>query len=120
MIGENLKKLRKKNKMGQTEVAKAIHVSNGVISLWENNLRTPSFDTLKKLASLFNVSICDILEDANYERDNKFAEFTEKQKELLPIIQMLNDRQCQRTYDYLSGMLDISAEEQKKWQANEG
>lgn len=56
-FGERLKNLRFERKVGQIELAKAIDVSKGIISLWENNLREPKLNNLISLASFFNVSI---------------------------------------------------------------
>ena len=43
---DNLKELRLEKKLGQVELAKAIGVSKGVISLWENGLREPNMYSL--------------------------------------------------------------------------
>ena len=40
-FGYRLKELRVENNIGQVELAKAINVSKGIISLWENGLREP-------------------------------------------------------------------------------
>lgn len=63
MFGDELKKIRKQNKMGQVELAKKLNVANGTISMWENNLRTPDLETIKKIAELFNVSTSDLVDD---------------------------------------------------------
>ena len=52
-----LKELRIENNLGQVELAKAIGVSKGVISLWENGLREPTMSSLILLADYFGVSI---------------------------------------------------------------
>lgn len=54
---DNLKLLRKEKGIGQTELAKALKVSNGIISLWENGLREPSMSSLIALSQFFGVSI---------------------------------------------------------------
>lgn len=56
-FGEILKRIRTENGIGQTELAKGINVSNGIISLWENNLREPKLSNLIALAKFFNVSL---------------------------------------------------------------
>lgn len=38
----NLKALRKEKKLSQPELAKAINVSKGVISFWENGIYEPT------------------------------------------------------------------------------
>lgn len=53
----NLKNLRIEKNIGQVELAKALDVSKGIISLWENGLREPSMTNLIALAKFFEVSI---------------------------------------------------------------
>ncbi|MBQ8425001.1 MAG: helix-turn-helix transcriptional regulator [Clostridia bacterium] len=54
---DNLKLLRIEMGVGQVELAKAIGVSKGIISLWENGLREPNMSSLICLADYFKVSI---------------------------------------------------------------
>ena len=54
---EKLKELRIEQGVGQVELAKAINVSNGIISLWENGLREPKLSNLIALANFFDVSL---------------------------------------------------------------
>lgn len=63
MLGENIKKYRKINKLGQVELAQKLNVSNGVISLWENNLRTPDIETIKKISTALNVAVEELIGD---------------------------------------------------------
>lgn len=51
-----LKELRQKKELGQTELANALGVSKGIISLWENGLREPSMNNLMQIAKYFNVT----------------------------------------------------------------
>ena len=52
-----LKSLRIKKGVGQVELAKAIDVSKGIISLWENGLREPNMSSLVSLVDYFCVTI---------------------------------------------------------------
>ena len=54
---ERLKELRIEKGVGQVELAKELHVSKGIISLWENGLREPKLSNLIALATFFGVSI---------------------------------------------------------------
>ena len=54
---ENFKALRIEHNLGQVELAKALGVSKGVISLWENGLREPGMSSLILIAKYFEVSI---------------------------------------------------------------
>ncbi len=58
---DNLKELRFERNLGQVELAKAVGVSKGVISLWENGLREPSMYSLISLAKFFNISIDELV-----------------------------------------------------------
>lgn len=57
----NLKELRLENKMRQEELAKALGVSKGVISLWENGVREPNMYSLILIAKYFNISIDELI-----------------------------------------------------------
>lgn len=57
VFSERLKELRIEKNVGQIELAKAINVSKGIISLWENDLREPKLSNLMALAKFFDVSI---------------------------------------------------------------
>ena len=54
---ERLKELRIEKGIGQIELAKAVNVSKGIISLWENGLREPKLSNLIALAKFFEVSL---------------------------------------------------------------
>lgn len=52
-----LKMLRLEANVGQVELAKAIGVSNGIISLWESGKREPTMSSLISLSNYFKVSL---------------------------------------------------------------
>lgn len=96
MFGENLKKIRKLNKMGQVELAKKLNVANGTISMWENNLRTPDVATIKEISNLFKIPISYLIEDEikiepEESKSKTESRLTEKQKDLVNIIVKLNN-----------------------------
>ena len=57
VFGQTLIELRKENEIGQIELAKALNVSKGIISLWENGLREPGMNSLILLSRYFGVSV---------------------------------------------------------------
>lgn len=61
MFGKRIVELRKKQGLTQAGLAKAIGISRSALSLYEIEKREPDIGTLRKLASLFNVSIDYIL-----------------------------------------------------------
>lgn len=54
---DNLKSLRTEKGIGQVELARALGLSKGIISMWENGLREPHMNALIKLADFFNITI---------------------------------------------------------------
>ena len=58
---QNLLALRKERGIGQVELAKAIGVSKGIISLWENGLREPSLESLVALALFFDITTDELI-----------------------------------------------------------
>lgn len=61
-IGESIKNLRTKNNISQEVLAENLSISRQAISNWENGKSQPDSETLVKLASMFNVSVDDILQ----------------------------------------------------------
>ena len=57
VFAERLKELRLEKELGQEELAKALGLSHGIISLWENELREPKMSNLILLAQYFDVTI---------------------------------------------------------------
>lgn len=59
-LGAILRDLRKKKNWTQKRVAKAINVSEPMISKYEANLAAPSFEAMRSYASIFNVSLDEL------------------------------------------------------------
>ena len=59
-FGANLCELRKQRNMSQGQVAKLLHISHGMVSRYEANTSEPPFETLRTIASIFNVSMDDL------------------------------------------------------------
>ncbi|MEK4300885.1 helix-turn-helix transcriptional regulator [Oceanobacillus sp. FSL W8-0428] len=57
MLGERLKKLRKQHSLSQKELSKKLEISRGAYAHYEVNKRQPDYETLKKIANYFNVSL---------------------------------------------------------------
>lgn len=60
-FSQNLKYLRKENGLSQPQLAKALNVSNGMISFWENGIYEPTASNIIAIAKFFQVSIDDLL-----------------------------------------------------------
>lgn len=60
-FGYRLRELRKCKNLTQTQAAKRLELSKTTISGYENNIKTPSLDTLTKMAVFYGVSADYIL-----------------------------------------------------------
>ena len=69
-IAEKIKALRKEKKWSQEDLSKAINVHKKHISRYENAKATPGSETLKKIATVFEVST-DYLMYNNSSKDGK-------------------------------------------------
>lgn len=65
-IGKMISKLRNEKGLNQRDLAKLLGVSNGAVGMWETGKRQPDLDTIKKIASFFNVSVDDLLGNETY------------------------------------------------------
>ena len=60
-LGETIRSARKKAGLTQAELGEMLGVSGSMIGQWENNLRKPKHETLKKVALALGVSISNLL-----------------------------------------------------------
>lgn len=64
-LGGKLRDLRESKNITQTELAKNLNMTQGAYTRYENNARQPDYETLKKIANYFNVSIDYLLSNEN-------------------------------------------------------
>ena len=64
-FNEKLVKLRKENLLSQEELAEKLGVTRQTISKWELEQTTPDMDKLSQMAKLFNVSVDELLNEAD-------------------------------------------------------
>lgn len=69
-IGNNIKKLRETNNMSQEELAESLHCTRQTISNYERGVSEPDIETIKKMTSVFNCDVKEIIE-TNLKKDNK-------------------------------------------------
>ena len=61
-LGEKIKDLRRKYNISQEKLAFEIGVSRQSVTKWESDAGLPDIDNLKALATLFNISIDELLD----------------------------------------------------------
>ena len=72
--GERLAKYRKKANMSQEELADKLNVSRQAVSKWERGESSPDTDNLIALASLYNITLDDLL-NKDPDETNRTARF---------------------------------------------
>ena len=55
-FSENLKALRKEQKLTQKQLSSQLGVALSTVAMWETGARQPDYDMLNKIAAFFNVS----------------------------------------------------------------
>lgn len=65
----NLKELRKKKNLSQSQVAEALGISLRAYQNYEYNQREPNIEMINKLADYFNVTVDKLLERNTKEQD---------------------------------------------------
>ena len=76
-IGGRLKNIRRKEGYSTRDVEKKLGISNGYLSLLENNKRLPSLSTLEQLCDFYKAPISYIL------GEDLFLGLDEREKEIL-------------------------------------
>ena len=61
-MGNKLKTLRTQKKLTQKQVAEKLGIHQSNVSDWENNVSRPEYENLIKLAEIYEVSVCDLLD----------------------------------------------------------
>ncbi|MFE4896607.1 helix-turn-helix domain-containing protein [Peribacillus butanolivorans] len=77
MLGARLKKLRSKQGLSQEELSKILGLTRGTYAHYEINKRQPDYDTLKKIADFFDVTLDYLItgNEKNISPDEMWQEF---------------------------------------------
>jgi transcriptional regulator with XRE-family HTH domain len=100
-MGDRLRELRLKKNISQEEVARQIGITRSAYSHYEINNRQPVYETLKKLAVLFDVSLDYIIggEPARQE--------TQVTPEAIEIIRILNSMDQDKRKQSIDKMMAV-------------
>lgn len=72
-VAENLKILRKKQGYTQQELANILKVAKTTVSTWERGAAKPRMDVASKLASLYGISVSQLIGESNLVEDETHA-----------------------------------------------
>ncbi len=99
-FGMILKKLRKERGMSQVQLANRIHKEKSIISRYENNLLSPTFDTICALARIFGVSV-DYLAGIDKNMRVDFDGLTDRQISIMnDLIKVFHMKNSNKSCDY--------------------
>ncbi|MBD8070906.1 helix-turn-helix domain-containing protein [Bacillus sp. PS06] len=106
MLGERIRKIRKQKKM-TLEALAGTELTKGMLSLIENNKSKPSIESLTYIAEQLGVEVSDLLEEVSSHElreildqseklfNTKTADYPNKYKELITLIQPYLDKLIQ-------------------------
>ncbi|HHU55414.1 MAG TPA: ImmA/IrrE family metallo-endopeptidase [Acholeplasmataceae bacterium] len=88
MVGKNIKYYRLKNNMTIKALAEKVGVTSMAISNYENNKRTPDYNTLKKIADVLDINVVNFMSqrtnlDFYHKEFRKNSDFKKTKQELL-------------------------------------
>ncbi|MEH7122076.1 helix-turn-helix transcriptional regulator [Bacillus sp. JJ1773] len=109
MLGERIKKLRKERKITQEELGKKINVTKVSISGYENGIRNPDTDTLKKIADFFGVTTDYLLGRTDNPNEITSEEIYEDPDFMYAMrsAQELSEESKQKVLDFIEMMKDV-------------
>ena len=89
MYGKNIRELRTERGMSQKELAAKIGVTQGAVYFWEKEINEPTVGYILKLATLFGVSVDELL---SFEAQNSNQEST-RSAEMMAMFNRLSEIQ---------------------------
>src|SRR5699024_7004485 len=69
-LSEKIQRLRKKKKVTQAGLAKALNISPSTVGMWEQGTNSPLMDKVTQMAKFFNVPISYFFEDVDMSSVN--------------------------------------------------
>lgn len=102
-IGERLRTLRKEAGLTQKELGEKLGVSASMVGQYETNIRKPKLETLKKIATVLDISILELVD---------LSSISPSLNSMLPLIETLEDIQNKPTAS--DGNIYLSAEERDR------
>lgn len=105
-IGENLKLIRKQKKQSQTLFAKSLGISRTYLSDLENDRKSPSIETVTKIAEKLNISTLYLLEGKKTFEDLSIKDQTRLRKEHLENLTTINEGELLSLFYYLDNLED--------------
>lgn len=104
---QNLTRFRKNQGLSQSEVADKLKIARTTYQSYEKGRNEPSLEILLNLSKLYKVSVDELLgKEIGIESIHK--------RELLRIINQLNDIECRKLFNYAEGIIMNRQAEQRQ------
>lgn len=101
----NLREIQKKSNKTRETVANEIGIKKSNYDNYLNGRNEPNATVLIKLADYFHVTVDELLgHEVPYTLNR--VQFSDKQLDLIEQIKSLNDSQCLRVSDFISGVIE--------------
>ena len=98
-----LKESRKKHGFSQEEIAKKLNISQSNYSKYERGDIEPNINTLIQLSNFYKITLDDLVgHEVPYLIDKSLL--SEKQLNVINLIQKLNDYQCDKVESFIMGL----------------
>lgn len=108
-IGHRIKRARTDAGLSQTELAKAVQVSRGLVGQWESHVKKPGRENLEKIAAATCVSVASLLSDTPDPSQGVWVSHPDELK-MLRAFRRMSDRQRKNAIELFSVSGDIIRE----------
>ncbi len=106
MFGTNLKQIRKKKGYTQTQLANIAGVTQRVIEYYENHVKRPSLDKVKKLSHALDVSDEELLGIAKSPGKKKSDDVSYKILKKVRVIEELPTRDQNAIFHFINALVE--------------
>jgi transcriptional regulator with XRE-family HTH domain len=97
VIGKKLTELRNKKGMTQVQAAKKLKIPRSTYSNYELDKREPDFDTAEKIATLFDVTVDELLGRKTKEASIEETEAESKRKKGKALLEKIKEEKLDHT-----------------------
>lgn len=98
-LGKRIKELRKQKCITQEKLAELIGMEQNTISVIESGRNFPTLSTLEKIATIFEVELCDFFNYDYFEDIEQIKEFTNTK------LEKMTETQLRQTYKYIKNII---------------
>ncbi|MDY2991746.1 MAG: helix-turn-helix transcriptional regulator [Hornefia butyriciproducens] len=101
MIGDNIKRLRERYHLTQSELGKIAGVSDKAVSTWENGIADPRMGAIQRLADHFGISKADLVDD----EPPSGSSLTDGEQQIVSSFRQLNEEGRERLLNYADDLV---------------